>query len=258
MLVDDYFAKDNRKYKATYYVNSQFSMSIEARKYWVKLAEADNNHQFLKDRKIEAFGLRQNEKVLFLPARDGTGSITTLMGIAPDGRSRFMKGGKVIGSSYRIGDVRPHEYVFFCEDFASAATIHMATQAAVVVVLANWNFMPVVKCYQHNLKTGLMIMADAADPDGERDLNEKSAYQVIQGMGCKLIRPMFKEEMVSKSLADRGLVPTTWNDLLLLGGMEEVKAQLFTLDVQWPASPVAPAFGPRKFTPLSKLMEKTA
>lgn len=71
------------------------------------------------------------------------GRLANLQIIYEAGKKSFLKHGRVSGCYFMIGDMRADDPLVFTEGFATAASIHMATGAPVVVAF-NCNNLPVV------------------------------------------------------------------------------------------------------------------
>ena len=114
----------------------------KARRIWHQSEQAQH-HPYLSRKAIEAHGVRVDRyDNLVIPIHDGE-ALTSLQFIKPDGTKRFLKGGKVTGGSYRIGEVA--ERLLLCEGFATGVTLHEETGHAVVCAFNAGNLVAVAR-----------------------------------------------------------------------------------------------------------------
>jgi len=183
---------------------------------WQGMAEAGIS-PYLERKQVVAFGLRYDNDCAVIPLRDVTGTLWSLQTIHPDSTKRFSAGGKKRGCFHTIGQLG--DAAFVAEGYATAASIHMATGAPVVVAFDAGNLEPVVQALRE--KYPAMRITIAADNDCWKpesgNAGKGKAEAVAAAYGCALRLPMFK---------DTSTQPTDFNDLHLLEGLEAVKAQL--------------------------------
>jgi len=116
----------------------------EALKIWEAAQPASTDHPYLERKQVKPHGVKVDEQGrLVVPGMDAAGTIHTLQRIRPDGVKRFLSGGKVHGHFFVIpGDITT---VYICEGYATAASIHEATGALVVIAFNAGNIGPVTK-----------------------------------------------------------------------------------------------------------------
>lgn len=157
-------------------------------------------HPYLQKKGVSAYGIRQDKHGnLIIPAYDHQGTIHTLQFISPDGTKRFLSGGTKKGHFYTIPG--HGERIYFAEGYATAATIHAATGATVVVAFDAGNLPPVCEAWAG--KGRLFVCAD----------NDEAGLKRAAETGQKVITPM-------------GLTGTDFNDLAQEKGLDEVRRQL--------------------------------
>lgn len=155
---------------------------------------------------------------LIIPIYDIKGKLWNLQIIFPDGRKRFLKGGKkkgcftVIGRSFRDSDK-----IFIAEGFATAASIYLATNIPCIVAFDAYNIEPVLKEISHKYPKKKYIICADYDAYGKRNIGEEYALKAAYKYNAKVLFPKFRNIDTK---------PTDFNDLHVLEGLEEVKRQL--------------------------------
>lgn len=97
-------------------------------------------HPYLTAKGIQPFGLRAEGAALLVPMRDTSGILHSLQTIAPDGRKRFMSGGRVHGCYHAVG--RPGMALVLGEGMATMHSIRAATGLAVAAAFSAGNLAP--------------------------------------------------------------------------------------------------------------------
>ncbi len=140
------------------------SKSVQA--YGLRMATADHRAQLWNDEDGEwqdVFTARAGD--LLVPMTDATGQLCNLQRIDATGRKRFLMGGRKRGTFHRIeGSGR----AWLAEGYATAATVHAATGAAVVVAFDAGNLAEVAR------QLADQVGAVAADNDAN-DAGRKGA-----------------------------------------------------------------------------------
>ena len=113
-----------------------------ANRLWRDARRADPDHPYLSAKAIRAYALRQRGDVLLVPLTYA-GQLVNLQRIHPDGTKRFLFGGMVKGCYSPLGIIQPGKPLCICEGWATAATLHTETGAAVVSALNAGNLLPV-------------------------------------------------------------------------------------------------------------------
>lgn len=172
---------------------------------------------YLFYKRINAFGIRFDRDVILVPLRDIYGKLWGYQRILPDGKKYFLSGGKAKGCFHSIGAINSNEHIFIAEGYATAASIHIATNEPVAVCLNVGNLEAVAsalcRTYPH------LSITIAADNDQwkERNIGKETAYRIAGEYGCNVVVPVF-HTIEGK--------PTDFNDLHVLEGLDEVAQQL--------------------------------
>lgn len=115
-----------------------------AGRVWSEAQPADAEHPYLTRKRIDPHRLRQTGDVLLVPLY-ADGYLCNLQRIASDGGKRFLSGGRVKGCYSPIGTLEPGQTLYICEGWATGATIHAETGAAVACAMNAGNLKPVAQ-----------------------------------------------------------------------------------------------------------------
>jgi putative DNA primase/helicase len=112
----------------------QQQAAITAQRLWSTGAPADPNHPYLISKGCQPHALRQRGDVLLVPLIHA-GRVVNLQRIALDGAKRFLPGGRVKGCYSPLGSIKAGGLLYVCEGWATGATIHEETGAAVACAM---------------------------------------------------------------------------------------------------------------------------
>lgn len=178
---------------------------------------ANPQHPYLVKKKVLPYGIRQLGDRLVIPIRDAYENILSLQyihadDIRPNQNKEFMKNGKISGGFSFIGEIT--DILYMCEGWATGATIHAATKKGVIVALNCTNLLKVADfANQKFLGTRIFVCGD----------ND------TQGIDCalkaaKILNP--RSEPILPSFKENSKKANDFNDLMILEGLEEVRAQI--------------------------------
>ena len=193
---------------------AQAQAAHEAAQQWEAAIPASTEHGYLSRKGVQPHGLKVNgDGLLLVPLRDTQGKLHSLQTIAPDGTKRFLKDGRVQGCYHAIG--KPADAIVVCEGYATGASIHEATGAAVAVSFNAGNLLPVARAIR--AKYPGMALLVAADDDyrtpGNPGMDQaRHAANAVQGTVA-----------VPEFGADRPEGATDFNDLHQAQGPDAVK-----------------------------------
>lgn len=123
-----------------------------------------NGHPYLEAKHIGAHGARlYRDTLLVVPVRDLDGAITSLQFIDQAGTKRFLTGGRKREGCCVIGKLTDAAIIVVTEGFATAATLHEATDYPVVIAFDAGNLPPVAAAVRQRFPQARIIIA--ADDD---------------------------------------------------------------------------------------------
>lgn len=162
-----------------------------AAKLWGRARPAGNDHPYLANKHVGAFGIRDLRGQLVIPMRDVEGALHSLQFICADGRKTFLTGGRKRGCYYAIG--RPDDALCICEGYATGATIFQETGHATAVAFDAGNLQPVAEALRRKFPALTLVIA--ADDDSETVGNPgvTAARAAARAAGAVLAVPSFGE-----------------------------------------------------------------
>lgn len=140
-----------------------------ASRLWRDARPACEDHPYLAAKHVDAYRLRQLGDVLLVPLYVD-GALCNLQRISADGTKRFLSGGRVRGAYSPIGALGPGLPLYVCEGWATGATIHAQTGAAVACAMNAGNLKPVAQTLRSRHGSALQIVI-AGDDDRQTEGN---------------------------------------------------------------------------------------
>jgi putative DNA primase/helicase len=181
------------------------------------------DHPYLSQKKVRAYGILDlkvdSRGNLVIPVHNADCEICSLQKITPNGDKYFLKHGATKGMFHVIDGNR--DQVVIAEGYATAASIHEATGATVVVAFNAGNLKTVAEQIQKVYPDKVLTIAADNDrwtslSDGRVNPGLIKANEAAVAVGGQVVCPEFKTE----HLKDR---PKDFNDLAILYGLEAVK-----------------------------------
>lgn len=167
---------------------SQQTAAEYANRLWSQAQPAAADHRYLIRKRVKKYSLCQQGDVLLVPlTRDGR--LMNLQRIYPDGSKRFLRGGMVKGCCSLIGTIQPGQPLYICEGWATGATLHAATGAAVACAMNAGNLMDVGQLLQRQHPDAVLIIAGDDDRMTEGNPGRTAAIKAAVTLGCGLIFP---------------------------------------------------------------------
>jgi len=195
----------------------------KAEKIWAEATPATKDHPYLKKKRVDPNGLRvaKNGR-LIVPVQDIMGDIRSLQFIPEEGNKKFLTGGEVSGNFFTIQGANDNK-IFICEGFATAATVHAATDAKTIVAFNTGNLKAVAKNIKDKFGSKQIIICADNDTetklsDGRKNPGKIYGQEAADSIGAKMILPEFKNP--------DGKATSDFNDLERVEGLEAVKLQI--------------------------------
>lgn len=189
--------------------DSYFEAKLKAKKIWDS-ASITITHPYLDAKCVKPFGTKKKGNSLIVPLLKDN-EIQSLQFIYPDGKKRFLSGGLIKGCHYYLGE--PKVRIYVCEGFATAASVHEATNECTVVAFNSGNLMEVVGEVKKKYPNKTIIVC--ADDD-KTDVGLKSALKVSKTHNCQILIPRINQLKVD-GISD-------FNDVHKQFGLEQVLA----------------------------------
>lgn len=111
---------------------------------WEKAKDAINSHPYLKSKGVNSYGLKTFKDNLLIPVQDTSGTIHGMQFISPDGTKKFKTGTNKTGHFYGIGEAKGNT-ICIAEGYATAASVHQATEYPVLAAFDAGNLKPVAE-----------------------------------------------------------------------------------------------------------------
>ncbi len=169
-------------------------------------------HDYLTNKKVKNYGLKQYQDMLVCGVYSTTGNIRSLQFISKNGDKRFASDSEIKGNIFLIGadikDIPKLDKIILAEGYSTSATIYEATQIPVACVFSA-NFVMAVALQIRKLSGARIVVALDNDESG---VGEKKAQECVQAVINSCVR-------LPSEHGD-------FNDLYLRHGLEKVKAEL--------------------------------
>jgi len=198
----------------------------EAHEIIVRAGIASSEHPFLKEREIEPFVAHQNGDTLYIPMHNIDGEIRNLQIIEGKDHSRFLLGAEREGIFTLIAGMEnnlPQGEILLAENYASGASLHMATGKPVAVAFTAENLTPVAIALREQFPQAAITICASNNQYDRADGTVHNrgvieAERAAEAVGGKVVVPEFNDTEKSRSLVD-------FNDLHVSRGLDEVKRQ---------------------------------
>lgn len=175
----------------------QRAAAERANHIWPSAQPANPRHFYLEGKRTPPYQTRQNAEILWIPIY-GDGLLVNLQRITPDGKKRFLKGGRIKGCYSPLGQPEPGKPLYVCEGFATGATIHAETGAAVACAMTAQNLLSVGRYLQSRYPRSSLVIAGDDDrktaSEGKGNAGVEYATKAAQELGCAMVFPDFPPE----------------------------------------------------------------
>ena len=180
--------KETRRQREVEEHRRQQTIADYANRLWRNARGADPDHPYLIAKAARPYGLRQYRDALLVPlTRDGR--LVNLQRIYPNGAKRFLSGGMVKGCCSLLGTITASKPLYICEGWATGATLHAETGAAVACAMYAHNLLEVGQRLQRQHPDAVLIVAGDDDRMTEGNPGRTAAIKAAATLGCGLIFP---------------------------------------------------------------------
>ena len=181
-------------------------------KGWFESYTSVLEHEYLTNKKVKNYGLKQYQDLLVCPVYSTRGDIRSLQYISKNGEKRFAKNSEIKGNIFLVGadinDIPKLDKIILAEGYATCASIFEATQIPVACVFSA-NFVMAVALQIRKLSGARIIVALDNDESG---VGEKKAQECVQVVPNSCVRLP----------SERG----DFNDLYLKHGSDKVRSEI--------------------------------
>lgn len=126
---------------------------------------------------------------LLIPMWVASGELVNLQLIYPDGKKRFLKGGRVKGAYSVIGSLNGAELAIVCEGWATGATLAELHGLPVVVAFNAGNLMPVCQALRARFANLAIVVAGDDDRQNTINTGRQKAIGAAEAIGATLLFP---------------------------------------------------------------------
>lgn len=157
-------------------------------KIWVDCGAASPDHPYLARKGVRTHGARvTGDGRLVVPLYDQEGTLSSLQYISDDGSKLYHSGAPTGSRFWQVGTLDEPGTLYVAEGFATAATIHEATNRPCVVAYSASNLVPVVGILReiHGAAQDIVIVADN-DASG---VGQRYAEQASAKHGARMVMP---------------------------------------------------------------------
>tara|TARA_R110000851_G_C13100504_1_gene568233 strand:- start:10040 stop:10966 length:927 start_codon:yes stop_codon:yes gene_type:complete len=178
--------------------------AVTASSLWRGAQSADLRHPYLVAKNCKPHGLRQLSSDLLVPlclewnakgqnldetSKEIKPSVVSFQRIRPNGTKRFLLGGQVKGCYSPIGLLEIDQPIYICEGWATGATIHESTGAAVACAMNAGNLLAVGEQLRLAYPDNPLIVAGDDDRQTKGNPGRTAAVKASAMLGCALIFP---------------------------------------------------------------------
>jgi putative DNA primase/helicase len=189
---------------------------------WAAAGPAPAGHPYLARKGVQPFGLRVWRGVLLVPVCDLAGGLHSLQFIGADGGKRFLRGGRVQGLGCWLGSAPDSDDtqspILIAEGFATAASLHEATDQPVAVAFNAGNLEPLACAVRDRWRSTPIIVCADDDHHTAGNPGLTHARTAARAVAGRLAVPDFGDARPPDA--------TDFNDLHQLRGVSAVLTSL--------------------------------
>ncbi|MCP4473307.1 MAG: hypothetical protein GY821_01790 [Gammaproteobacteria bacterium] len=207
-----YFLKE--RFKMNYKVNNVLNI-------W-DTAKITESHPYTTRKQVQTHNLRASEAFngklgnwLLAPIKSPDGHLISLQGILPTGEKRFCSGASSTGI-FTFGEIERYSgTAYFCEGWATGATVFEVTRCPVVCVFSCNNLLKTAQLYQIKRPNIKWIIAADNDTNSKHNIGLETAKAASKVLQVPYAYPTFSN--ISGDSVDSG---SDFNDFYCLYGHE--------------------------------------
>lgn len=168
--------------------------AADAWRVWKQGEPANPRHRYLARKKLDGEGLRQSGRELLVPMCDIDGRLWNIQRIRPDGFKLYLRGARVDGLMFIIGEIGQRLCVG--EGVATMKAVRAATGYPVAAAMTSANLEPVARLLRQRWPGAeIIVCADddrhlLANPRIHRNLGLEAARAAAAAIGARLAVPL--------------------------------------------------------------------
>lgn len=176
--------------------------AMKAQTWWSWSRAASSGHAYLQAKQVKPYNLRQHDDVLLVPMTDDGQILVNLQRIYPDGKKRFLSGGRVKGCYSPIqGNDRAPLYI--CEGWATGATIHALNGVSVACAMNAGNLLSVAQLLRARHPGRHLVIAGDNDRHTKGNPGKTAAINAARAIGAEWMVPDFPDHLPGTDYNDR-------------------------------------------------------
>ncbi len=190
--------------------------AVQAAALWEAMPAAPADHAYLVQKSVPVNHLRlyhgdlciagrSVDGALVVPLQDVNGKLWSLEFICDDGTKRFLPGGRKQGSYSQLGEIT--EVACLAEGYATGASVHQATNLAVVIAFDAGNLRPAAEALRKKYPHARIFICGDND---ESRTGQRKAIEAAQAVNGKSVIPEKEGD--------------DWNDVHRRDGLDAVRA----------------------------------
>ena len=183
-----------------------------------KAEPAPDTHPYLVSKGVRAHGILQHDDKLLIPLQDGAGAVWSYQSIDANGEKLFPYCARKEGCFFVIGKLDPTGEILIFEGFATAASVHEATEKSVVVALDCGNLRSVGDALKGKYPEALLVFCADSDAWTAGNPGENKAVAAARALGGKVAVPIFSKPRLAGQ--------TDFNDLAAAEGQDAVRESI--------------------------------
>lgn len=153
-------------------------------KIWEQAGNASDEHPYLSRKHVSNHGLRiTGDGRLIIPMYNQDGELASLQYIPSEGKKKFHPGGEVKGCFYCIGSKT--DTVYIAEGYATAASIHEATNQKVYISFSADNLKNIAPFVRENHAGAICVVGD----NDESGVGQKAAQDAAYSINARCVIP---------------------------------------------------------------------
>ena len=222
----------------------------KAKTIW-ETSSSVGSHPYLKEKGVQAYGVRFKDHSLLISLKNMEGKITSLQFIYQENGKflkRFLTGGERRGCFHLIGEIQADSLICVAEGYATGASWHEATLFPTVIAFDSGNLSAVIQALRSRYLTNQILIVGDDDVEAKVNVGRQKAIHAAKTNNCLCIFPEFK----GKRHDSMGKAFTDFNDLHVSYGLEEIQIQFKAMMVQQETTQTY-----QSFKDLDKLIDQT-